>query len=73
MDTEILEWISQKPEDWWSSSHSSVYTWGKGSWNHSTSENSPPALVAEWKDMQQVNVVTQCTIIELKYILQIHK
>lgn len=58
MDREILEWISKEPQDWWQKTQSSVYTWGKGSWNQlgtSTRENSSPALAEEWKDVQQVN------------------
>lgn len=58
MDREILEWISKEPQDWWQKTQSSVYTWGKGSWNQlgtSTRENSSPALAEEWKDVQQVS------------------
>ena len=57
MDREILEWISKEPQDWWQKTQSTVYTWGKGSWNQlgtSTRENSTPALAEEWKDVQQV-------------------
>ena len=57
MDREILEWISKEPQDWWQKTQSTVYTWGKGSWNQlgtSTRENSSPALAEEWKDIQQV-------------------
>ena len=57
MDREILEWISKEPQDWWQKTQSTVYTWGKGSWNQlgtSTRENSSPALAEEWKDVQQV-------------------
>lgn len=57
MDREILEWISKEPQDWWQKTQSTVYTWGKGSWNQlgtSTSENTLPALAEEWKDVQQV-------------------
>ncbi len=57
MDSEILEWTNQRPEDWWSLSWSSVYTWGKGSWNqlgHSTRESFVPNLVVDWKDFKQV-------------------
>lgn len=60
MDHEILEWISKEPQDWWQKTQSTVYTWGKGSWNQlgtSTRENSSPALAEEWKDVQQVNCV----------------
>ncbi len=57
MDREILEWISKEPQDWWQKTQSTIYTWGKGSWNQlgtSTRENSSPALAEEWKDVQQV-------------------
>ena len=60
MDREILEWISKEPQDWWQKTQSTVYTWGKGSWNQlgtSTRENSSPALAEEWKDVQQVIIV----------------
>lgn len=57
MDREILEWVSKEPQDWWQKTQSTVYTWGKGSWNQlgtSTRENSTPALAEDWKDVQQV-------------------
>ena len=62
MDREILEWISKEPQDWWQKTQSTVYTWGKGSWNQlgtSTRENSSPALAEEWKDVQQVTAMWQ--------------
>ena len=57
MDREILDWVSKEPQDWWQKTQSTVYTWGKGSWNQlgtSTRENSTPALAEDWKDVQQV-------------------
>lgn len=57
MDGDILEWMSQRPEDWWASSGSAIYTWGNGSWNqlgHASSESVPPAPAKDWKDVQQV-------------------
>ena len=59
MDQQILEWVSQSPQDWWHKTMSAIYTWGKGSWNqlgHSTRENAQPSLVEDWKDVQQVCV-----------------
>ena len=57
MDVQILEWVVQKPEDWWLSTRSTVYTWGKGSWHqlgHSTRERVLPSVVEEWQDVRQV-------------------
>ena len=57
MDVQILEWVVQKPEDWWLSTRSTVYTWGKGSWHqlgHSTRERVLPTAVEEWQDVRQV-------------------
>ena len=65
MDVEILEWVNQRPEDWWPSYHSTVYTWGKGTHNqlgHSTSDNAFPAVVREWTDVQQVRDLCCMTI-----------
>ena len=57
MDVQILELVAQHPQDWWLSPRSTVYTWGKGSWNqlgHSMRERAMPAIVEEWQDVQQV-------------------
>ena len=57
MDVQILEWVVQKPEDWWLSTRSTVYTWGKGSWHqlgHSTRERVLPSVFEEWQDVRQV-------------------
>lgn len=57
MDTQILEWLNQQPQDWWGTTKSNVYTWGKGSWNqlgHSTRERATPALADDWTDVQMV-------------------
>ena len=57
MDRQILEWISQRAEDWWPAGGSTVYTWGNGTWNqlgHASGDNVLPAPVQEWKDIQQV-------------------
>lgn len=58
MDSQILEWVSQHPRDWWRSTKSNVFTWGKGSWNqlgHSTRERTLPAQAEEWQDAQQAS------------------
>ena len=60
MDREILEWVSKEPQDWWQKTQSTIYTWGKGSWNQlgtSTRENSTPAIAEDWKDVQQVLII----------------
>lgn len=58
MDGEILEWMNQRPEDWWGSSGSTVYSWGNGTWSQlgrSTSEDVAPGPVKDWKNVQQVS------------------
>lgn len=59
MDGELLEWVKQRPEDWWASSGAAVYTWGNGSWNQlghgEAVENVSPAPAQDWKDVQQVS------------------
>ena len=57
MDTQILEWVTQQPEDWWTSQRSHAYVWGKGHWNvigHSGRERILPTLLDEWKDIKMV-------------------
>ncbi len=57
MDTQIMNWLCQRPQDWWANDKSDVYTWGKGSWDqlgHTSSERGLPAIVDSWKDVQQV-------------------
>ena len=59
MDTQILEWVTQQAEDWWTSQRSHVYVWGKGHWNvigHSGRERILPTLLDEWKDVRMVRV-----------------
>ena len=61
MDSQIMEWLCQRPQDWWATGKSNVYTWGKGSWNqlgHTTSERGMPAVVDNWNDVQQVSCST---------------
>ena len=56
MDTQILEWVTQQAEDWWTSQRSHVYVWGKGHWNvigHSGRERILPTL-DQWKDVRMV-------------------
>lgn len=55
MDRDILEWASQRPEDWWPSCGCTVYTWGNGSYDqlgHSTGDSVSPAPVEDWKDIR---------------------
>ena len=58
MDTQILEWVTQQAEDWWTSQRSHTYVWGKGHWNvigHSGRERILPTLLDEWKDIRMVH------------------
>ena len=62
MDTQILEWVTQQAEDWWTSQRSHVYVWGKGHWNvigHSGRERILPTLLDEWKDVRMVRITLQ--------------
>ncbi|CAI8021126.1 Probable E3 ubiquitin-protein ligase HERC1 [Geodia barretti] len=64
MDTQILEWVTQQAEDWWTSQRSHVYVWGKGHWNvigHSGRERILPTLLDEWKDVRMVTAGSYCT------------
>ncbi|XP_064390094.1 probable E3 ubiquitin-protein ligase HERC1 isoform X2 [Halichondria panicea] len=64
MDSQIMEWLCQRPQDWWATGKSNVYTWGKGSWNqlgHTTSERGMPAVVDNWNDVQQIVAGSYCT------------
>ena len=74
MDTQILEWLNQQPQDWWRTTKSNVYTWGKGTWNqlgHSTRERATAALADDWTDVQQVStefytrLALGCTVVLL--------
>ena len=57
----MWEWPGNEAEDsqdWWQKTQSTVYKWGKGSWNQlgtSMHENSSPALAEEWKEVQPFN------------------
>jgi WD40 repeat protein len=66
MDGEIVDWVAKRPEDWWSSSDSHIYTWGKGTWNQLgqgqlTSDKTLPDTAIDWKNVLQVVAGSYCT------------
>ena len=70
MDREVLEWASEKPEDWWPSSDCKVYTWGQGSYGQlgrSDGDTTSPALVPDWTDLQRVHTYG-AAVVSWKYL-----
>ena len=71
MDTQILEWVTQQPEDWWTSQRSHAYVWGKGHWNvigHSGRERILPTLLDEWKDIKMVGGASNFQALSLSHV-----
>ena len=74
MDTQILEWVTQQAEDWWTSQRSHTYVWGKGHWNvigHSGRERILPTLLDEWKDIRMVRFEVFYSS-SIRYIICLH-
>lgn len=65
MDAQIVEWLAERPQDWWQVEAASVHTWGRGTAHqlgHSTMECTLPDHASQWEeDMRLIVAGNLCT------------